>query len=95
MFLIDGFQGGSAVLPRTHHAIADGIRMVQLAMSLFDAAPEGGPILAATDGEWFRSNATEQPGRAFTNQVRDEVDAVAQGAERPREGVPGRRSATP
>ncbi len=30
---------------RTHHAIADGMRMVELAMSLFDAAPEGGPIL--------------------------------------------------
>ena len=29
MFLIDGFKGGSAVLTRTHHAIADGIRMVQ------------------------------------------------------------------
>ena len=49
MFLIDGFKGGSAVLTRTHHAIADGIRMVQLAMSLFDATPEGGPILAAAD----------------------------------------------
>ena len=46
MFCIDGFKGGSAVLTRTHHAIADGIRMVQLAMSLFDAAPEGGAILA-------------------------------------------------
>jgi diacylglycerol O-acyltransferase len=31
---------------RTHHAIADGIRMVQLGMSLFDATPEGGAILA-------------------------------------------------
>ena len=45
MYCIDGFRGGSAVLSRTHHAIADGIRMVQLAMSLFDAAPDGGAIL--------------------------------------------------
>ncbi|MFP5488444.1 MAG: wax ester/triacylglycerol synthase domain-containing protein, partial [Acidimicrobiia bacterium] len=42
---IDGFGDGSAVLSRTHHAIADGIRMVQLAMSLFDATPDGGAIL--------------------------------------------------
>jgi diacylglycerol O-acyltransferase len=45
MFCIDDFRGGSAVLSRVHHAIADGIRMVQLAMSLFDAAPDGGAIL--------------------------------------------------
>lgn len=36
---------GSAVLLRSHHAIADGMRMVQLSMSLFDATPQGGPIL--------------------------------------------------
>ncbi|HSB87062.1 MAG TPA: WS/DGAT domain-containing protein [Ilumatobacteraceae bacterium] len=46
MFCVDGFKGGSALVTRTHHAIADGIRMVQLAMSLFDASPEGGAILA-------------------------------------------------
>ncbi len=37
---------GSAMLLRSHHAIADGMRMVQLSMSLFDASPDGGPILA-------------------------------------------------
>jgi diacylglycerol O-acyltransferase len=46
MFCIDGFRGGSAVLSRSHHAIADGIRMVQLAMSLFDGSPGGDAILA-------------------------------------------------
>ncbi|GAA2145344.1 wax ester/triacylglycerol synthase family O-acyltransferase [Nocardioides koreensis] len=39
--LVDGFHGGSAVLFRGHHAIADGIRMVQLALSVFDATPDG------------------------------------------------------
>jgi diacylglycerol O-acyltransferase len=39
--LVDGFHGGSAVLFRGHHAIADGIRMVQLALSIFDAGPDG------------------------------------------------------
>ncbi len=46
MFLVDGYRGGSAIVTRTHHAIADGIRMVQLAMSLFDASPDGGAIMA-------------------------------------------------
>ena len=40
--LVDGFHGGSAVLFRAHHAIADGIRMVQLTLSVFDASPDGG-----------------------------------------------------
>ncbi len=31
------YRGGSAMILRTHHAIADGMRMVQLSMSLFDA----------------------------------------------------------
>jgi diacylglycerol O-acyltransferase len=43
---VDRYLAGSAVIMRSHHAIADGMRMVQLAMSLFDAAPSGGPILA-------------------------------------------------
>jgi len=39
------YRGGSALILRSHHALADGMRMVQLAMSLFDASPEGGAIL--------------------------------------------------
>ncbi|MFZ2173477.1 MAG: WS/DGAT domain-containing protein, partial [Rhodococcus sp. (in: high G+C Gram-positive bacteria)] len=42
---VNRYRGGSAVILRTHHAVADGMRMVELAMSLFDASPEGGPIL--------------------------------------------------
>jgi len=44
--LVDGFHGGSAVLFRGHHAIADGIRMVQLALSVFDVSPDGAVISA-------------------------------------------------
>jgi diacylglycerol O-acyltransferase len=43
---VDGYHGGSAILARTHHALADGVRMVQIAMSLLDASAEGGAILA-------------------------------------------------
>jgi diacylglycerol O-acyltransferase len=76
MFCIDRFKGGSAMLIRTHHAIADGIRMVQLAMSLFDAAPEGGAILAppARSGAAALDPPTE---RSLPERVRDEVGAVA------------------
>jgi diacylglycerol O-acyltransferase len=74
-YCIDGFKGGSALLIRTHHAIADGIRMVQLAMSLFDAAPEGGAILAPA----ARSGSVNDPssGRSLSARALDEVGAVA------------------
>jgi len=42
--LVDGFHGGGAVLFRTHHAIADGIRMVQVTLSVFDASPDGAAV---------------------------------------------------
>ncbi len=42
---VQRYRGGSALILRSHHALADGMRMVQLAMSLFDASPEGGAIL--------------------------------------------------
>ncbi|MCU0267021.1 MAG: WS/DGAT domain-containing protein [Acidimicrobiales bacterium] len=45
---VDRYLTGSAVVLRSHHALADGIRMVQIAMSLFDATPEGGPVLGPT-----------------------------------------------
>lgn len=43
---VDRYLGGSALVMRSHHAVADGMRMVQLSMSLFDASSEGGAILA-------------------------------------------------
>jgi diacylglycerol O-acyltransferase len=44
---VDNYRGGSAVLFRAHHAIADGIRMVQLALSTFDATADGAPVRVA------------------------------------------------
>ncbi|EUA00801.1 wax ester synthase-like Acyl-CoA acyltransferase domain protein [Mycobacterium kansasii 824] len=41
---VDRYRDGSAMIVRTHHAVADGMRMVELSMSLFDASPAGGPI---------------------------------------------------
>lgn len=41
---IDRYLDGSAIVTRSHHAIADGVRMVELAMSLFDGE-DGGPVL--------------------------------------------------
>ena len=37
--LIEGFGGGSALLARLHHCIADGIALIQLLLSLTDESP--------------------------------------------------------
>ncbi len=83
--LVDGFHGGSAVLFRGHHAIADGIRMVQLALSVFDVSPDGAVVSAgaAQRHETSRSlppAAAEVPtnGHAsLVSQVRSQATTVA------------------
>ncbi|HEX8970914.1 wax ester/triacylglycerol synthase family O-acyltransferase [Oryzihumus sp.] len=39
--LVDGYGSGAAVLCRFHHALADGIALTQVMLSLTDAAPDG------------------------------------------------------
>jgi len=41
MHLIDGYDGGAVVFCRFHHALADGIALAQVLLSLTDATPEG------------------------------------------------------
>ena len=88
MFCVDGFKGGSAVVIRTHHAIADGIRMVQLAMSLFDATAEGGAILAPA--VHLHAATEHQPGRPMGNRIRSGATAVAKELSEATNDVAGR-----
>ena len=71
--LVDNFRGGSAVLFRAHHAIADGIRMVQVTLSVFDATPDGDAVppqrprrLRAAPG----APAAADDGRSVLGQAR-------------------------
>lgn len=75
-FCIDNYLGGSAVVLRTHHAIADGIRMVELAMTLFDASPEGGSIMGPN------LNLHASTPRAPGQQPRERMRAAASDAGR-------------
>ncbi len=69
---------GSAMVLRSHHAIADGVRMVELAMTLFDSTPQGGPILAPAV---IQSGAhPHPPGRPLPVRVRSGVAGVARTA---------------
>ena len=83
--LVDGFHGGSAVLFRGHHAIADGIRMVQLALSVFDVSPDGAVVSArAARGHETSPSAppvaVEVPANghpSLASQVRSQATNVA------------------
>jgi WS/DGAT/MGAT family acyltransferase len=39
MHVVDGYQGGSVILTRVHHSIADGIALVRVLLSLTDDSP--------------------------------------------------------
>ncbi len=78
-YLIDGFNGGAAVLMRMHHSIADGIALARVMLTLTD----GGPATDAgfTDGSGgglplgslarTALGALQHPRRAAAGAVRD------------------------
>jgi diacylglycerol O-acyltransferase len=69
---------GSAMILRSHHAIADGMRMVQLAMSLFDASADGGPVMAPAV---IQAGAVPHPpGQSLARRVRSGAVGVARTA---------------
>ncbi len=41
--LVENYQGGSAVIVRLHHCIADGMALVYVLLSMTDFAPDGAP----------------------------------------------------
>ena len=45
--VVEGYQGGSAIITRIHHSYADGIALVQVMLSLTDGAPPVSTALAA------------------------------------------------
>lgn len=82
---VDRYLGGSALVTRSHHAIADGMRMVQLSMSLFDASPEGGAILAPPVHHYGAHVAEPGPsvaerGRGALGAIGDQATGTARAA---------------
>ena len=78
--LIDGYRGGSAVLLRTHHAMADGTAIVQAMLTVVDRPPGGG------------AHADERPHRqagrlsAATEEVRGWASSLPGTGELARHG---------
>lgn len=77
---VNRYRGGSAMIMRTHHAVADGMRMVELAMSLFDASPAGGPIRGP--GVVQHAARPHPPGQPMKQRLRTAAATAAGTAQR-------------
>jgi diacylglycerol O-acyltransferase len=77
---VDGYRGGSAVLFRTHHAIADGIRMVQLALGVFDSKPDEEPSVTGAPEPATPQTLPEPVGRARSFDLLDSSVKLARSA---------------
>ncbi|OCB21524.1 hypothetical protein A5674_27540 [Mycobacterium malmoense] len=82
---VNRYRDGSAMIMRTHHAVADGMRMVELAMSLFDASPEGGSIRGPDVVQ--HAARPHPPGRPMRDRLRGAAVRAAGAARRARSGV--------
>lgn len=50
--LIDGYDAGPVVFCRLHHALADGVALARVLLSLTDVTPQGAPGADSSEG-WF------------------------------------------
>lgn len=69
---VNRYGNGSALVLRSHHAIADGMRMVQLSMSLFDSSPQGGPIMVPA----IQQAGAHLPGLPLRQRLRSAAGSV-------------------
>jgi diacylglycerol O-acyltransferase / wax synthase len=76
-YLVDGYEGASALVFRMHHCIADGIALSRVMLSLTDELPDGAPALeidpARPDGRLGRTRGPLRPalsaGRAVAGTL--------------------------
>lgn len=74
--LVNDYEGGSALIVRLHHCIADGIALIHVLLSLTDDAPDADPAAAREpsegDGVMVTGSvrrAVVQPGDGFGKKV--------------------------
>jgi diacylglycerol O-acyltransferase / wax synthase len=81
--LLQGYRRGSAVVQRYHHAMADGIRLTQVALGILDPLDAAGPATAPArtgaprhEGEHLTTRAAGLVRRLGAGVALDVVDAV-------------------
>ena len=96
MHLVEDYQGGSAMIVRIHHCIADGIALISVTMSLVDGGeppPERAHKSAAAGAQGWIADTLIKP---FTGMTVKALGAAGEGAARslgllrdPQKGVAG------
>jgi hypothetical protein len=62
--VVQNYQGGSAVIIRLHHCIADGMALVYVLLSMTDFGPDGAPSASASPLLPARADAVKNGGLA-------------------------------
>ena len=75
MYLVDNYRGGSAVVSRMHHCIADGIALARVMLSLTDEQPDAGIAPAPP-----RPSRGRGPARAVAHRGRAAAGAATHAA---------------
>jgi WS/DGAT/MGAT family acyltransferase len=89
--LLQGYQGGSAVVTRFHHSIADGIRSTQVMLGLLDPLDDAPPAFTARVGHRGAVRASRVPVAAVLNTAVSVLKIVLWTNPRtPLAGRPGR-----
>jgi len=92
-YVIDGYQGGSVVVSRFHHALADGIALAEVLLSLTDAEPDDdlrpqpAHHVPGRELEAPPASLLEAAGR-FARPVTAPVSAAVRGARKVLDEVP-------
>ncbi len=76
MYLVDNYRGGSAIVSRMHHCIADGIALARVMLSLTDEQPDAGITSIAPPPSRKRG-----PVRRLAHEARTAAGSVTHAAE--------------
>eukprot|EP00128_Syssomonas_multiformis_P010484 Colp12_sorted_trinity150504_noHs@4015 len=68
--LVEDFEGGSAIIFRCHHCLADGIALIQLLFALMDAEPPAAALSEEVGTSSPSASPAQQRKRAVTNKPR-------------------------
>ncbi|MEW6280477.1 MAG: wax ester/triacylglycerol synthase family O-acyltransferase [Candidatus Eremiobacterota bacterium] len=79
LLLVEDFQGGSALICRLHHAIADGIALMKVLLNLTDPAPESASFEGSTQS--IRPRRKRQSWESLVKRPRELVDLAGRGLE--------------
>jgi WS/DGAT/MGAT family acyltransferase len=101
---IENYRGGSALVARLHHCIADGIALVRLLLSMTDDSPQGTPAMRRTrrrrrplgGGFWLPevvNDAVYSVGRMTSRAVDRALETLADPAQAGRMLVEGGKGA--